>query len=540
MTLIAAADEQPKRRSSKKQPGAPTPQLETGSAAAPTPLTPRLYLLTNNFNMLDILASGYAKPRSAYGKYYEDLLRFADGWVPLVPAPVDGALQNAVSTEQLSFPILIETNDLSIPSTAPEPFHGVHLIRGAVPVSLMKTLHFRNDQECIRFYSREYEGIDFSLISGQVSPELFSEAVASGNHVLQALQRMADAEMPESGVYGEYDRKAGALAALLAFRHYTRDEIATALTLYNIEKTPIERRDAMTALGFPAVDLLTLKVDENASLDDLLFAITLRRFEAVDRAVSWDPIAILSHIRRDFDERRPAASNAESLESVFTYIHRVLTLDAEFRPFKRDSGHAAGKALLLALLRPNIREFLNWPRSETGSDDITDAIAATLIGTLSGLQLLPLSVRPPEVAQFLSMWQAAVLNTGIKAALPIAVPAAGTVVDDIIKASWQVRSPATVSYHKPADSVSGQITIEDLVKKGWTECIITVIDAAPVGSVEISTATEKGRVRIQLRGTAIMRHEVDREATARRMSAPEGGVAALKGTKAKSKQHRRP
>src|SRR5687768_227235 len=68
-----------------------------------------VFFLTNRFNALGVLSSGFIGPRSWFAKYYKDLLEHAPGQIVLFRTGVSPSVIDAVLEEgENVFPVLLE------------------------------------------------------------------------------------------------------------------------------------------------------------------------------------------------------------------------------------------------------------------------------------------------------------------------------------------------------------------------------------------------------------------------------------------------
>ena len=68
-------------------------------------------LLTNRYNLLDILSSGLIKPASKYIKYYSDAGTICPEGIPLfVRPPSSDFIANVIGVEIGTFPVILEIN----------------------------------------------------------------------------------------------------------------------------------------------------------------------------------------------------------------------------------------------------------------------------------------------------------------------------------------------------------------------------------------------------------------------------------------------
>src|SRR5581483_591903 len=144
----------------------------------PVSVTDSMYLYTNNFNVLEILACGYAKPRYAFAKYYQDLFALSKGWIPLVAGAVGADVVNTLCAEPPSYPVALRLRSSASSGASHSSIIAgdtcVIALQGSVPRTEFDALVFASASDREQFTLREYEGIDLSDKRLEVDPALFS------------------------------------------------------------------------------------------------------------------------------------------------------------------------------------------------------------------------------------------------------------------------------------------------------------------------------------------------------------------------------
>lgn len=190
----------------------------------------RLVFATNRANVLPILSSGLVRPMAAYEKYYEDLLAYCPGLIPLWPNGVPASIVPLLSSgEPGMFPVLVELDPkllMSQPQASlsfdckpigAEAMSSVssvlcYLVRSPIPIAAVKCLHFSSKDHMEDFEARDFDNL-LALPPLRVTPAAFVAGGPESAQFIDALKAMAVPE-GDSGEFRRLDAAMGAVAML--------------------------------------------------------------------------------------------------------------------------------------------------------------------------------------------------------------------------------------------------------------------------------------------------------------------------------------
>jgi hypothetical protein len=362
------------------------------------------WVLTNRYNLLEILSSGLIAPLSAYTKHYADLLdKCGEEIVVLRERPSPALLADVAEEGLNNFPVLLQLEPDAVGESS-----GPVLATGCMPLSAVTHILFPSEEQLRDHAARRYEnvpdaGTDQRLRS---SPSVFLGGAVSAVEVSAYLDaRPAIAAADWRGI----DRVRGAASALVA---------AAAAGV-----SPDRTADALAGRAGPVLEAC-LSLAEVSPIDAALDANTrlglavVRILGDTDARQAWSPRKTLAAISK-LVEGGPRDVAAEMKRNLAA-LRGIVTGDRDFERFRDDArGLTSVKALLLVLLRSELASLLEWPREETNADDATLQLAAALVGRLRGLTVETQATRHPRLDQHTATWACAVANG---APAPLRVP----------------------------------------------------------------------------------------------------------------------
>jgi hypothetical protein len=473
--------------------------VSEANSASPT------FIITNNFNLIEILSCGLVRPQYACDKYYKDPLEVANGWIPILLGELSHEAVTLAELEEPSYPVALRLSNSAAQEVCnvaiPTADSRVVAVRGSLPKTAIESICFRSEGERSEFLARVYEGCDCSDQNLIVSNELFQNAwkAADGDGFSLVI---APNSTPPREIYVLADRIAGGLAAMLAFQRGSEIEALRAIGVLGSAADPALKSQA---LGFPGVDLLTGKAADEAAVEERLFSAAVAVLRDVDRTRAWDPPEILLSVHSRVTASNMSTESLDSLNAATKYMLRVLRLEADLAPFKPGSGYLTAKALLLTLLRPDLNELLAWDRSQTGSDDAIDSVASFFAGTISGFELLPLEYRPTPVNRLFAEWQSAFVNQGIPNSIQASV--GPKLTEDEIRSMIPSSTPFTPARDAGPPIGSAENELDKVKRLGWSDCIVTTIRMETSGPIELSLS--EGTVSIKFHGAAHLTETID-------------------------------
>jgi hypothetical protein len=343
-------------------------------AATAAPAAPDAWILTNRFNLIEMLSSRLIAPAESYRQYYTDLLAETPHGVPVFAAPPGPALRDKVVTDgENNFAVLLQLRE----DTA-------DVVTGGLPLTRVVAVHFPDDHTLRDHESRPLGNV-LPPPPLKSSPELFGEA---GSDQLPP----APPDPLPTRDWATIDRARGAVAGITAAAR------AQGITPDSVEKF----LDAHSTV----VDALTSELPPAGAApddpDEQLALAILAALSRSDPATDWSPRRLVKALLSEHAERPDVARNLDA-------VRQIVSGERDFTPFRgTDSGGlVSAKALLLVLLRPRLDSLLEWTREDTNADDASLLLSGALAGWLTGVTRLPAGLRDVSVDDATAEWACA-------------------------------------------------------------------------------------------------------------------------------------
>lgn len=357
---------------------APEPVAGANAKGSPSYGTRRLFLLTNQMNLIGILSSRVLAPRESFQKYYADLLELSPGWVPLLTVPPSTQLVERVVAERgAGGPVLVEVPESVLNARDPDTW--VTYVRAA-PLSDVVAIHFPEMKSLREHRARRYSNVHPHDDLLRVSPELF----ASSWDVEFPLRA------PGKGTtldWLQIDRVRGALNGLLAAAD-SGEGLAVAAGTLDASQIP----KATVLPHWLTWDSLTGRVtvpetESEAELAQrLIFQAAYRILGERDQTESWSASEVLETVVGEIHSVQPSPGVQVLIDRNLQRVREIVNVERDFEPFRNPgSPYVAAKSFLMVLMRPDLGQLLAWPTKETGADPTTRTVAAVLAGRLRGL-----------------------------------------------------------------------------------------------------------------------------------------------------------
>jgi hypothetical protein len=375
----------------------------------PLDSTQQTFLLTNRYNLLEYLGSRLVQPIEGFAKYYQDLLRFCPGRIPLLTSPFpENAVALVGAEDEAAFPVALEIDSRVMGADTPEALFRdlrggdmrARAPSGSIPLTHVQGIHFRSSTELDEHRLREHENVRHADHLYRVSPDLFQGSSVDLNAMEDWLQSLP------SGKFGDLhrDRNAGAISLMANLCPPIEIAIETVRRSLGADFAARGRRPYAEWL----VAVLTGVRSREPTFDETLFSAAYSLFAASDTSRTWRPAEALSKIRDAVVSPLPSDDRTR-LDAHFERIGQIVRSELRFERL-RPQGSPSEKALLLALLRPDPGRFSDWSSEETGADwDVTLATAA-LVGALKGRRRMSVELRGPELDDFLATREALLGN----------------------------------------------------------------------------------------------------------------------------------
>lgn len=372
----------------------------------------RVFFPTNRHNLLKALATRTLAPLAGYAdKYYDDLLRFAPGRIPLVADGINEGVASLVASAEHDFPVLVEINAsmltaVDVPALGPNGGRAVVGNDGAaawapagpMPFTVVSAVHFRSQADQDAFSLNEFSDVRpiGDLLS--VAPDLFGSAPTPD------LQGWLEGLEPAPVGVGSdrLDRRGGALLMGIS----TADAIQAAVMVPLLNGSEPKASES-------AIDGLTDWIrgaGPVGSADRTTMWIVVDELADVDRAKVWRPGEILASVRRRLASSSVGEEDLRRAETILERTEAIVRSDVPFERFRADGWHSL-QALLLILMRPEPERFEAWDFDETGAHPEVRFLGSALLGILTGRARLPVTLRPPRLDDLIAAWECSMASS---------------------------------------------------------------------------------------------------------------------------------
>jgi hypothetical protein len=382
----------------------------------------RVYLATNRANVLPILSSGLIRPRGAYEKYYDDMLRHCRGRVPLWVGGFPMSLVSLASPDPENlFPVLVEVDpeflvgraifslnsDLSTSDGEPgEADVMCQAVEGPIALAAVRALHFQREEHREDFSARDFDNL-LAPPSLEVTPDAFKSGGPDLDQVVNALAGIPTAP-DEPAWYRRLDSAMGAvamLALLLPPATGWLDSLAAAVAFPG--SGPQGRSDTPRCVS-QIVGWVLGRKDEATQpngVDDRLARAAVHFLGDASPREGWveanvaSGIASRACIGATADEAAEIDSWRDVVIGAARSERRVGSLD--------DSGSLVRRALMLLVLRPQPDRILRAAETPMLPGPGVTAIAGMLSGLFHGYSRLSRAIKsdacPPAVLSRLAV-----------------------------------------------------------------------------------------------------------------------------------------
>jgi hypothetical protein len=511
----------------------------------------RVFLATNRHNVLKALATRTLAPLAGYAdKYYEDLLRFAPGRIPLLADGVGPDVAALVIAGEFDFPVLVEVDSAALAdrdvaafgSTPGRARVGADRWRawapaGPLPFHVVSAIHFRSSNDLTEFSLNDYADVRPVPQLMRVSADLFTSELAASD----LTDWLGSLEVP-STVPAEalIDRRGGAL--LMGASAVAEDQVDAIVSLIN--RTAFSPVSPAVAGLASWVAGLEIPRDGPERVSAWVIADELA---LVDRNKVWRPPEIVEAVRHRIATTGLTNEQLETISAVLDRTGAILRSEVAFERL-RSGGSSSLKALLCVLMRPEPERFASWDLEEAGADDDVQFTATALLGSLTGRARVPTSMRPPVLDDLIASWEC----VGVAGPDNVAPPVPTVVRDKrdgavivhidgnptpVIRATTRRRPKTLVEagdeHEIPTAPKSGISASQVALALGSSEAMAMAVSSSEkAGLGDAITTTVRGASRTS-------RTEIDHDGiltitfrgsvTVERSVAPEAFIAAIQG-----------
>jgi len=404
---------------------------------------PHVLLLTNRFNLLEFLSSGFVKPIDTYVKSYADLGANCPAGIPLLlktpPKEIVVAMSEA---EPIAFPVLLDI-ELALPigpvllvdaaynvvETADFTWEtdAVCLVmQGVIPLDRVRQVYFRNEQELREHELRQYDNIRAKSVLLYVAPERFDGPTIEMERMLTALTEAND-RLPglDLARIRRAEAAGGALLMVSGLANhlpgFTLADLVPALQALAGSTQHAESSEGSLARFLTQItDLTDHTANEKAgavgNLDQaeaLLFSIALQELALVTASDFYNADC-LEQIRVKFlaelQNRGADASFVTGFAQLLEDAARVLGDQKTVDDFPREQSQVV-TALLLFLMRNGPVQVVSWLNERFQVTPNVAMMMVALSGALYGRAQIPVDSRPSvDMERFIDSGIATRLN----------------------------------------------------------------------------------------------------------------------------------
>lgn len=474
-----------------------------------------VYFLTNRMNLNGILSSRLVAPRESFQKYYADLLQQTPGWVPLLrDAPAPAHIEAVTSERGAGAPVLVE---FPLDALGKVKLDAPIVYVPAIALSEAVAIHLPSERDLREHRARGYSNIHPHDHLLRVTPELFQSGASD-------VITLSPASPAPAIDWRSIDRIRGAINA--AFASVTSGEqLVLAAALVGATKLPAT---VNVPAWFGWVDLDdhaapdTRPAPDSARPDHVGFRAAYDVLGDRDVSEAWSPNEVLDAVENRVREAGLADDAADAMVRNLGRVRSIVNVEVDFEPFRPSTrALVSAKALLLVLLRQELDQLLAWPHDETGADDATRIVAATLAGRLRGLARESVDLRSLALDDLTAAWAVRVARGG-SASLGKAQFGAnnrGTTlkISGVEVASHAALLPDLVSkYQKTAEARKEALRIKVSRAMGWpVEHRVQIPDGA-------SVEADEARITIATSGEVVVEVAVDEDGFVRRLQSLTG------------------
>lgn len=388
----------------------------------------RLLFATNRANVLPIFSSGFIRPRAAYEKYYDDLLKYWQGHLMLWHNGFPSPLLPLLSEGNGMFPILLDIDKNLLPKTKTRiqlrkdftttESKGFKLSRNTIcelfqtpiPISAIKALCFKTEDNLEDFRARSFENT-LPLPSLSVDPLLFNTA-GPDPEKFAALGSAAPITNGTTEDFRKLDSAMGAinmLALLLPKSRSWLDALANALKYPNSQKRQIPDPHPWLLILIKLILEPAQPKYESSSVDCKLMNAAIQVLKAAKPSEGWVEEKLTSDIA--------LLANGDAKPSDVKEIIKwrdivVATSKGEKQiEYLDDSKSVVRRGLMLLILRGTPERIIHAKETHISPGDQVTAIAGMLSGLFCGYTRLSMKLKtkgcnPNSLAELALSWWA--------------------------------------------------------------------------------------------------------------------------------------
>jgi hypothetical protein len=328
----------------------------------------RLVFATNRANVLPVLSSGLVRPLEAYDKYYDDLLAYCPGLIPLWPNGVPSSIVPLLSSgEPGMFPVLLELDpklmmsqpqsSLSLdckvmgPEATPSSDNVLcHLMRSPIPFAAIKCLHFSSQDHMEDFEARDFDNV-LALPPLQLTPAAFVTGGPDSAQISAALRAMT-VPAAVAGEFRRLDAAMGAVAMLSLLLPSSKswlDALAATVSYPQSEQPHQATFPAWVGTLVALIMSPELPNEPGRSVDLRLLHAAIELLRSASPKDGWVEARIVAALA----SRASVGANPTETKEIDSWRDVVTSIARNEKPAGSldDSGSIVRRALLLLVLR---------------------------------------------------------------------------------------------------------------------------------------------------------------------------------------------
>lgn len=386
----------------------------------------RLLFATNRANVLPILSSGFIRPRAAYEKYYDDLLKYWQGhlmlWHNGFPAP----LLPLLSEGDGMFPILLDIDKSQLPktktriqlrrdfTTAESKVFKLsrnticELFQTPIPISAIKALCFTTKDNLEDFKARGFDNT-LPLPSLSVEPLLFN-TLGPDPEQFAALGSAAPITNGTTEDFRKLDSAMGAinmLALLLPKSKNWLDGLTNALKYPNKQKRQIPEPHPWLLILVKLILEPAHPQDASSSVDSKLISAAIQVLKETKPSEGW----VEEKLTSDIALIATGGAKPSDVKEINKWRDIVVATSKGEKQIESldDSKSVVRRGLMLLILRGTPERIIHAKETHISPGSQVTAIAGMLSGLFYGYTRLSRDLKtkgcnPNPLAELASCW----------------------------------------------------------------------------------------------------------------------------------------
>ncbi len=431
-------------------------ELEAAEAeeAKSTKKEDRFLVLTHRRNLLSIMSAGLIGPKEVFGKYREDILVKAKGFVPLFSRGISDQLIDLTTTNRESnFPVILELDKKLLPDTFAfgvnsegELINNVNkddsfvcrLTSDILSTNMIKEVHFTSEQNLNDFKARMFENVpinDFSLLE---SPKIFeskstfpveffenisNQVIEKSSHDLNYSESLEVGTLPSAPLKDQLSnierisRVSDKVAASIALLSENMERGSDLKLLHSLLSFPYQgNKSRMRDEYGTFAELISALVsgknqNEKLSNDYCLLSATLEELINHNPSEGWVALNFLEKIELRF--KNDVKNDNKEFDKYFDACKKIFNskMDIPDNIFSDDK-NIIQRAVMLFLLRPDYDDLIGKENSQLNPGSFVKKIAILITGFRVGYERISIQFKGLH-HQIFAPLRAYIINYGL-------------------------------------------------------------------------------------------------------------------------------